>query len=190
MPTTSLNGPSKIGPIVGQFREALLLPTQGIFNLTHHIAMVWEELAFDDAVSYTQRGNVLQHNLRFWQRLGFVPVSLKSHTQHLTQLSYLTTPEKERKREIEKKEEKKRERESKLKTPCWCSVHWPYRFEVLIKLYLACSDSLTRQHFSFHNVFIQPEQIKYFVSTEALVFQPFYNSNFYENGLWGCILCH
>ena len=36
-----------------------VLPTQGIFNLPHHIylGIVWEELAFDDAVSYTQRGN-------------------------------------------------------------------------------------------------------------------------------------
>ena len=33
-----------------------LLPTQGIFNL--HIGMVLEELAFDDDVSYTQRGNI------------------------------------------------------------------------------------------------------------------------------------
>ena len=27
--------------------EPLLLPTQGIFNLPHHIDMVWEELAYD-----------------------------------------------------------------------------------------------------------------------------------------------
>ena len=26
--------------------ESTLLPTQGIFNLPHHIGMVWEELAF------------------------------------------------------------------------------------------------------------------------------------------------
>ena len=38
------------------------LPTQGIFNLQHHISMVWEELAIDDAVSYIQRGNGLQHS--------------------------------------------------------------------------------------------------------------------------------
>ena len=38
------------------------LPTQGIFNLPHHICMVWEELAFDYSVSYTQRVNGLQHN--------------------------------------------------------------------------------------------------------------------------------
>ena len=31
-----------------------LLPIQGIFNLPHHIVMAWEELAFDDVVSYAQ----------------------------------------------------------------------------------------------------------------------------------------
>ena len=34
--------------------EPPLLPTQGIFDLPHHIGMVWKELAFKDAVSYTQ----------------------------------------------------------------------------------------------------------------------------------------
>ena len=28
--------------------------SNGTFNLPHHIGMVWEELAFDDRVSYTQ----------------------------------------------------------------------------------------------------------------------------------------
>ena len=41
--------------------ELALLPTQGIFNLSHHIGMVGEELAFDDADD-TQRGNGLQHS--------------------------------------------------------------------------------------------------------------------------------
>ena len=36
-----------------------LLPTQGIFNLPHHIDMVWEELSFDEYVSYAQRRNGL-----------------------------------------------------------------------------------------------------------------------------------
>ena len=36
--------------------EPTLWPTQGIFTLPHHISRVWEELAFDDAVSFTQRG--------------------------------------------------------------------------------------------------------------------------------------
>ena len=34
-----------------------LSPTQGIFNLSHHTGMLFEELAFDDAVSYTQQEN-------------------------------------------------------------------------------------------------------------------------------------
>ena len=34
--------------------EPTLLPTQWIFNLRHHLSMVQEELAFDDAVSYAQ----------------------------------------------------------------------------------------------------------------------------------------
>ena len=42
--------------------EPTILPTQGIFNLSHYIGTVWEELAFDDAVSHTQRGNGLQHS--------------------------------------------------------------------------------------------------------------------------------
>ena len=37
--------------------EPTVLPIQGIFNLPHHIGMAWEELAFDDTVSYTRRGN-------------------------------------------------------------------------------------------------------------------------------------
>ena len=39
-----------------------LLLTQGIFSLPHYIAMVLEELAFDNAVSYTHQGNGLQHS--------------------------------------------------------------------------------------------------------------------------------
>ena len=38
------------------------LPTQGIFNLSHHIDMAYEELAFDGTVYYTQQGNGLQHS--------------------------------------------------------------------------------------------------------------------------------
>ena len=40
--------------------EPTLLPTQEIFNLPHNIVMVCEEPTFDDSVSYTQWGNVLQ----------------------------------------------------------------------------------------------------------------------------------
>ena len=36
-----------------------LLTTQGIFNLSHHIGMVREQLAFDDIVSCTPQGNGL-----------------------------------------------------------------------------------------------------------------------------------
>ena len=42
--------------------ENILLATQGIFNLPYNIDMVWEELAFDDAGSYTQQANRLQDN--------------------------------------------------------------------------------------------------------------------------------
>ena len=42
--------------------EPTLLLTQGISNLPHFIGMVQKELAFDDTVSYTQWGNVLQHS--------------------------------------------------------------------------------------------------------------------------------
>ena len=43
-------------------REPTLLLTQGIFNLPHNIGMVWEELAFDNAVSYTLRSLVVGIN--------------------------------------------------------------------------------------------------------------------------------
>ena len=42
--------------------EPTPLPAQRFFNLPHHIGMVWAELAFDDAVSYTQWGNGLQQS--------------------------------------------------------------------------------------------------------------------------------
>ena len=45
--------------------ESTLLLTQGIVNLPHHIDMVSEELAFDDAVSYTQWINGLQHSYSY-----------------------------------------------------------------------------------------------------------------------------
>ena len=41
--------------------DPTFLLTQAIFNLPHHIGMVRDELAFDDAVSYTQPENGLQH---------------------------------------------------------------------------------------------------------------------------------
>ena len=36
-----------------------------------------------------------------------------------------------------------------------------------------------------HNKFIQQQQISYFVSADALVSRPFYNSDFHEPGFWG-----
>ena len=36
--------------------EPTFLSTQEIFNLPYHIGKVWEELAFDYAVRYTQQG--------------------------------------------------------------------------------------------------------------------------------------
>ena len=38
--------------------EPTVLLTQEIFDLPHHIGIVWEELAFDDTVSFTQRGKI------------------------------------------------------------------------------------------------------------------------------------
>ena len=42
--------------------EPTVLLTHGIFNLSHHIGMDLQELAFEDFVSYTQWGNGLQHS--------------------------------------------------------------------------------------------------------------------------------
>ena len=42
--------------------DSTLLLMQGIFNLPYHISLVWEELAFDDTVSYTQRKIGFQHS--------------------------------------------------------------------------------------------------------------------------------
>ena len=47
---------------IGQGLVSSYLPTKGIVNLPHHIGMVGEEPAFDDAVSHTQLGNRLQHS--------------------------------------------------------------------------------------------------------------------------------
>ena len=41
--------------------EPTVLPTGRIFNLPYHIGMILEEMIFDDAVSYAQQGNGLQH---------------------------------------------------------------------------------------------------------------------------------
>ena len=41
--------------LVDRNPEPTLLLTQGIFNIPYHIDVVWEQLAFDDAVSYTHQ---------------------------------------------------------------------------------------------------------------------------------------
>ena len=58
--------------------EPTLFPTQGIFNVPHHVGMVWEERAFDDAVSYIHSGEMGQMEwptqyiirLPFWEIVG------------------------------------------------------------------------------------------------------------------------
>ena len=42
--------------------EPTFLLTHGIINLPHYTGRVREELAFDDAISYTQWANGLQHS--------------------------------------------------------------------------------------------------------------------------------
>ena len=71
--------------------ELTCLPTQGLFNPPHHIGMVGEELAFDDAVSYTQRGKQIAAQLNVMAVTGFVRLSSGSPTPCLNQLSYLPT---------------------------------------------------------------------------------------------------
>ena len=61
--------------------EPTILSMQGIFNLPHH--MIWEEVAFDDAVSYTQQGKWLVAQLNVMAMTGFVPLSPGSPTQCL-----------------------------------------------------------------------------------------------------------
>ena len=56
--------------------EPTFLLIQGIFNLPHHIGMVWEELAFDDtvtSVSYAQWGNGIAEQLNVIAVTRFSP---------------------------------------------------------------------------------------------------------------------
>ena len=46
--------------------EPLFLPTQGIFDLPHHTGMVWQELAFDNAVNYRLQEDGFQHSYMLW----------------------------------------------------------------------------------------------------------------------------
>ena len=63
--------------------ERTFLQIQVIFNLLHHIDVVWEEMAFDYAISYTQ--------LNVMAVIGFISLSSGSLTQGLNQLTYLRT---------------------------------------------------------------------------------------------------
>ena len=70
--------------------EPTLPPTQAFFNLAHHKGMAWEELAFDDAVTYTKRGN--DCSTWFWEigvfgHHGFEPWSGQiNHLKHSIQV--------------------------------------------------------------------------------------------------------
>ena len=44
--------------LVDRKLEPTLIPTQGIFNIPHYVDMVWEQLAFDCAVSYAQQWKI------------------------------------------------------------------------------------------------------------------------------------
>ena len=52
--------------------------------------MVWDELAFDDAVSYTE-GKWIAAHLNVMAVTGFIPLWPRSPTQCPNQLSYLPT---------------------------------------------------------------------------------------------------
>ena len=54
--------------------ELTLLPTQGIFNLAHHIGMVWEELASEKTKLYTA-GKWSAAQLNVMAATGFRPLS-------------------------------------------------------------------------------------------------------------------
>ena len=58
----SYHGSDMMYEMIRRKPEPTCLPTQGIFNFSHHIGMVWEEQAFIDPVSYTQWGNRLWHS--------------------------------------------------------------------------------------------------------------------------------
>ena len=73
--------------------KPILLPTEGIFNLSHHIVMAWEELAFDDGwhCRLYAAGKWSAAQLNVMVVMGFVPLSPGAPTQWLNQLSYLLT---------------------------------------------------------------------------------------------------
>ena len=60
--------------VVPRKPKRTLLQTQGIFNLPHHIYMVWEQMAFDDAVRYTQQWKSKLAEVMAW---GLEPLTFK-----------------------------------------------------------------------------------------------------------------
>ena len=63
------------------------LLTQGIFSLPHLISMIWEELAFDDTVSHTQRGEWITAQLYVIAMIRIHTLSPGSHTPRSNRLS-------------------------------------------------------------------------------------------------------
>ena len=76
------------GDIMSEMRrrksEPTFLPTQGTFNLLHHIGMVGEEPAFDDAVNYTQQEKWISAQLNVVIVTRFVLLSPELQTECFT----------------------------------------------------------------------------------------------------------
>ena len=53
--------------------EPTLLPTQKLVIIPHHIGIIWEELAYDATVSYTQWGKSTAAQLNVIVLTGFIP---------------------------------------------------------------------------------------------------------------------
>ena len=74
------------------------------------------------------------------------------------------------------------------KCSCISRKHWSrckvflWRHELVV---LSFKDLLVSLGYFVQNMFIHQEQLLHFVWAEALVCQLFYNSDFYEHGLWG-----
>ena len=54
--------------LVNRKPQSTGLMTQWIFNLPHHTDMVWEHLAFDNAVNYIQQCHLCHHLFQKWKR--------------------------------------------------------------------------------------------------------------------------
>ena len=61
--------------------DPALLPIMGIFNLPHHLGMIWEEVVFDDALIYTG-GKWIAAQLNVMAVTGFVHLSPGFPTEH------------------------------------------------------------------------------------------------------------